>query len=172
MNTFPDFSKDDDLTEPLPPSKTQRKKAMHEAQDLGAALVDVSTDKLRMLGLPERLFDAIVEAKGIKKHEARRRQLQFIGKLMRDVDVTPIREFLDSLERQPAAEKAKMAMLENWRVRLLEDPAALMTLKTQFPEINLAAWNTRIAAAKQGMESQVGKNAYRNLFRDLKKLFD
>lgn len=77
-----------------PPSKTERKRAMHELQALGERLIDLAPDHLADLALPERLADAIAQARGITKHEGRRRQLQFIGKLMRDVDPEPLRAAL------------------------------------------------------------------------------
>ncbi len=67
---------------------------MHELQDLGEALVALDPVRVAALDLPERLVDAIGQARTITKHEARRRQLQFIGRLMRDVDAQPIKEAL------------------------------------------------------------------------------
>jgi ribosome-associated protein len=79
---------------PPRPSKTERKRAMHELQALGEELCGVDPAWLAELALPESLADAIERARGITRHEARRRQLQFIGRLMRDVDPEPIRAAL------------------------------------------------------------------------------
>ncbi|HJU22336.1 MAG TPA: ribosome biogenesis factor YjgA [Casimicrobiaceae bacterium] len=76
-------------------SKTRRKRAMHELQDLGVALVELDPARLATLDLPENLIDAIALARTLRKHEARRRQFQYIGRLMRDVDPAPIRAALD-----------------------------------------------------------------------------
>jgi ribosome-associated protein len=76
------------------PSKTERKRAMHELQALGEELCAIDPARLAELALPESLADAIAEARNITRHEARRRQLQFIGRLMRDVDPEPIRAAL------------------------------------------------------------------------------
>src|SRR3982751_6340410 len=71
-----------DEEEPLQaPSKTQRKAKMHDLQDLGEALVNLQPSRLAELTLPERLVDAVVAARKITKWEARRRQMQFIGRL-------------------------------------------------------------------------------------------
>src|SRR5438105_8186511 len=80
------------------PSKTRRKAEMHALQDLGEALVALSPARLARLSLPERLADAVVEARSITKWEARRRQMQFIGRLMRNVDAEPIRAHLAQWE--------------------------------------------------------------------------
>ena len=81
------------------PSKSARKRAMHELQDLGEALVALDPARVAALDLPERLADAIGEARTITKHEARRRQLQFIGRLMRDVDAQSIKNALAQWRR-------------------------------------------------------------------------
>ena len=72
------------------PSKTRRKHAMHALQDLGEALLAIDPKRLEELELPERLFDALLQARGIRAHEGRRRQIQYIGKLMRDIDPVPL----------------------------------------------------------------------------------
>src|SRR6476661_8880938 len=80
----------DDPARDAPPSKTRRKHEMHALQDLGEELVSLDPARLRSLDLPERLQDAVLLARTITRHEARRRQMQFIGRLMRDVDPAPL----------------------------------------------------------------------------------
>src|SRR5512140_3982360 len=79
-------------------SKTQRKRQMTELQDVGAALVRLSPEQIARLDLPEALRDAILACKRFTKHEAVRRQMQYIGRLMRDVDAGPIVEQLATIE--------------------------------------------------------------------------
>ena len=64
----------------LPPSKTKIKQQMHDLQDIGEQLVELSADKLKQMDLPERLFDAVHEMKRINKFGAQRRQMQYIGR--------------------------------------------------------------------------------------------
>ena len=75
---------------PLPPSKSQLKREMHALQELGEQLVALSLDQLKKVPMPDALADAVREAKRMTKHEARRRQMQYVGKLMRNVDPAPI----------------------------------------------------------------------------------
>ena len=77
------------------PSKTRLKREMEALQDLGETLVGLDRSRLAELDLPERLVDAIELARGITRHEARRRQMQYVGRLMRDVDPAPIRAALE-----------------------------------------------------------------------------
>src|SRR5262245_19746567 len=106
--------------EELKPSKTRRKKDMHALQDLGAALVELSAERLEAVDMPDNLREAIVEARRLhKQHEARRRQLQYIGRLMRDVDATPIRAKLEEWQGRSSAATAALHRIERWRDRLL-----------------------------------------------------
>ncbi len=81
------------------PSKSQRKRDMEALQHLGESLLRLNRGHLDALDLPETLLHAILEAKSISAHGARRRQLQYIGKLMRQVDPAPIQAYLDRLNR-------------------------------------------------------------------------
>ena len=152
----------------LAPSKTQRKAAMHALQDLGEAMVRLSPARLSALALPERLADAIADARTITRWEARRRQMQFIGRLMRDVDPEPIQARLDQWAGGPNAEKARLANVERWRIRLLSETGAL----DRFCAENAAADRPRLEAllARARDERAQPPHAYRELFRMLNEL--
>ena len=77
------------------PSKTRRKQAMHALQDLGERLAELTPERLAQLALPERLASAIDEYRRFSKWEAKRRQMQYIGRLMREIDSAPIVARLD-----------------------------------------------------------------------------
>src|SRR4051812_9774639 len=83
------------------PSKTKRKHEMQALQDLGAELCELDAKRLASLGLPERLVDAITLARSITRHEAKRRQMQYIGRLMRDIDAEPLRHALGTWAHGP-----------------------------------------------------------------------
>jgi ribosome-associated protein len=151
-------------------SKTRRKTEMHDLQSLGETLVQLSSPRLSELGLPERLADAIEQARGIRKHEARRRQMQYIGRLMRDVDPEPIRARLAHWGAAPAAEKARLAAVERWRERLLVDSAALDQLCAAAPHADRARLSALVARAKGERARAIPPHAYRELFRVLNTL--
>jgi len=81
-------------------SKTKRKQEMHELQALGVALVALSESQLQDMSLETRLHEAVLAARRITSHEARRRQMQYIGRLMRDADAEPIRARLAAIQRE------------------------------------------------------------------------
>ncbi len=152
------------------PSKTRRKAEMHDLQSLGEALVRLSAARLSELGLPERLADAIELARAISKHEARRRQMQYIGRLMRDVDPDPIRTRLADWGNAPAAEKARLAGVERWRERLLAEPGALDALCAAIAHTDRARLSALVARVQSERARAAPPHAYRELFRALNTL--
>jgi ribosome-associated protein len=151
------------------PSKTRLKRDMEALQALGETLVGLDPSRLASLGLPERLADAIGLARGITRHEARRRQMQYVGKLMRDVDPAPIRAALERFDSVPRAEKARFAALERWRDRLLEDAQALDAFVAAHPSADRQALARAIVAARAERASGGAPKAFRELFRAIRR---
>ncbi len=102
-----------------PPSKSQRKRDAHELQDLAEALLALPLAQLAKIPVPERLLDALDDTRQMRKHEALRRQKQYLGKVMRSVDAEPIRHALEKLNQQARAETGRFHAVEQWRDRLL-----------------------------------------------------
>jgi len=107
-------------------SKTLRKKQMLALQKLGELLVLLPAAQLEKVPLTTTLSDAIIEARGLKSHEAKRRQLQYIGKLMRHIDVIPIEEAVSQILRRDHLSKAKFHQIERWRDQLIEGGDEIM----------------------------------------------
>lgn len=114
------------------PSKTARKKQMHALQQLGERIVALTPEHTAGLALPERLVEAVELARRIRAHEGRRRQMQYIGRLMRDVDASAIEAAIDALQRGHRVEVAQHHEAESWRDRLLDDEAAVTDLVTAY----------------------------------------
>jgi ribosome-associated protein len=152
-----------------PPSKTRRKHAMHALQDLGEQLVSLDPARLRTLDLPERLHDAVLLARTITRHEARRRQMQYIGRLMRDVDPAPLATALKRWSEGPAEEKARFAALERWRTRLLDDPTGLADFIAEHPATDRAELADLVHAARAERTSGGPPHRQRALFRAIRK---
>ena len=148
-----------------PPSKSQRKREMHELQDLGVELVGLSDDQLASIELPENLFDAVMHARQLTKHEARRRQMQYIGKLMRHLDPEPIRERIAAYSAVSHAHTARLHMLERWRARLLEDDAVLTELLTEHPRADAARLRLLMRNAARERAAGHAPKSFRALFR-------
>jgi ribosome-associated protein len=151
-------------------SKTKRKQEMHELQKLGAALVELPESKLKELALDAGLHQAVLEAKRITAHGGKRRQLQYIGKLMRDIDPAPIRAMLDDLTGSSTAAAAAHKRLEALRARLLADDDALSEYAAAHPKADLQMLRTLIRNSRQEYETGRPPRAYRELFRLLKSI--
>jgi ribosome-associated protein len=157
--------------EAVPPlSKTKRKKEMHDLQALGVELVELSEGVLGEVRMPDELRAAVLEAKRIKAHEGRRRQIQYIGRLMRDIDPAPLREQLDALTGHSAAEAARHRRLEALREKLLGDDAALTDYVAAHPAADLQELRTLIRNARREQKEGKPPRAFRELFRLLKSL--
>jgi len=160
------------------PSKTQRKKAMHELQALGAALLELSEHQLETMDLPTELLEAVLAARSITRHEARRRQVQFIGRVMRDLDPAPIREQLAVWQGRSQATTQQLHDIERWRERLLEDESALTEFAGSYGAASQLqplraclreARRERLAAGSEG--SRAGRH-FRQLFRLLRDVME
>jgi len=143
---------------------------MHDLQALGVELVELSEGVLAAVRMPEELRAAVLEAKRIKAHEGRRRQIQYIGRLMRDIDPAPLREQLDALTGHSAAEAARHRRLEALRERLLADDLALTDYVVTHPGADLQELRTLIRNARREQKEGKPPRAFRELFRLLKSL--
>lgn len=154
------------------PSKTRRKQQMLELQELGVELVSLDDDMLNALDLPDALRNALTAARGITKHEARRRQLQYIGKLMRQVDPEPIRELLAERRARARGQTAVFRRAEAWRERLLNDPDSLAHLLAQAPEADASRLQSLVESARRERSEERPAHNYRELFRTLRALLE
>jgi ribosome-associated protein len=160
----------DNGVSPGPLSKTRRKKQMLELQDLGKQLVELPEARVAAMGLEAALEQAVLAAQRMKSHEAKRRQLQYIGRLMREVDAEPIRERLAAIEGHSAQATARHRRLEAWRERLLADDEALTEFASQHPGVDLQKIRASIRNCRKEQKEGKPPRAFRELFRLLKAI--
>ncbi len=161
---------EDNIQQDTAPSKTQRKKDMHALQEIGEQLVELDQKKLSEFDLPEILIDALNLARPMNKHGARRRQMQYIGKLMRTIDVLPIQAKLDSWHQASMRQTARLHQLERWRERLLADEHALTEFAQKFPTANIQHLRTLIRNAQKEKTANKPPKSFRLLFQELQIL--
>ena len=154
----------------LPPSKTKIKKQMLELQDIGEQLVALNKDQLKEVDIPETLRDAIHEAKRITKFGAIKRQMQYIGRLMRDVDTAPIIAKLEVWSGKSHQHIAWLHRVERWRDRLLEDETALTELLADHPEADAQRLRALIRNALKEKELGKAPKNYREIFQVLREI--
>jgi ribosome-associated protein len=149
------------MTEP-PISKSERKRLATRLQKMGRALAELRPDRLAEISLPEDL-------ERFPSREAKRRQLQLIGKLMREIDTAPIEAALERLDGRSATARYEQHQLERWRERLVEDPAALTDYLAEHPHSDRQALRHLIERARTARDEQQQKIASRALFRFLRE---
>ncbi len=154
------------------PSKTQRKQAMHDLQAIGEQLVELNNDRLRQLDLPESLLDAVTEARRINARGARRRQMQYIGKLMRNIDPAPIQAKLDEWNGLNKEQIARFHLIERWRDRLIADDQAISELAREYADADIQKIRAVIRnARKEAAADKPPKNSH-ILFRELRGIIE
>jgi ribosome-associated protein len=158
------------MEEELQISKTQRKREMQALQGLGEELVALGTDKLAELDLPTRLLDAVLDAKRISKFGALRRQMQYLGRLMRDADADAIRSQLDVWKGTSVAETARVHAIERWRTRLIGDELALGELLDQYPRADAQRLRALIRNIKREAAAKKPPRSFRELFQELREV--
>jgi ribosome-associated protein len=155
-------------------SKTRKKAEMHALQDLGEALVALDARRFSELAaevaLDPRLVDAIVEARSISAWGGRKRQLQYVGKLMRGVDPEPIRHRLDEWAQGHAVDSARQHELEQWRDRLGDRRCGARSSGRPLASTRPAALSCADREGARRASRGQPPHAFRELFRELKAL--
>jgi ribosome-associated protein len=152
-------------------SKSQRKRELDELKQLGLKLVDFSEDSLRRLAIPDQLFEAVMTAKKITSRVARKRQLQYIGKLMKEIDDTPIRQAVEAREHQHDTSTRAFHLLETLRDKLLaEGDDAVPAVLAQFPQADRPHLRKLVRQARQQQATGQPVGAARALFQYLREL--
>jgi ribosome-associated protein len=151
------------------PSRSQLKRDSQELRDLGEQLVLMANSHLEKITLDSSLLAAIKEARRLKNLDARRRQIQYIGKLMRNIDLTEIRYSLDKLNHQSQTFRQHFAMLEQWRDRLIDEGnSAIEEFLIDYPNADRQKIRN---LSRQASREKTG-SAKTKLFKYLKELAD
>jgi ribosome-associated protein len=152
-----------------PESKSRKKKEMLALQALGEKLVELSSDQIKKIDMPLELLDALLFAKTINKRGARRRQLQYIGALMREADPEPIQKALDIIGKGQLQDAEQFAELERWRDELIEGSDGLLEEMVSRGADRQTLRHLVLSARKE-REGNKPPKATRALFRFLKAL--
>jgi ribosome-associated protein len=162
---------DADEFEDEPPSKSELKRQSRDLQDLGDELVALPPAELDALALPDEVRDAVIEGRRITAHGARVRQRLYIGKLLRHIDVEPLRA---ALARRADTDRERIRrehVIEAWRERLLADDAAAWTeLGARVAPGDLQQLRALARQARAERDATRPPAAARQLFRRLREL--
>ncbi|HFD33035.1 MAG TPA: DUF615 domain-containing protein [Gammaproteobacteria bacterium] len=159
--------------EPEIKSRTQKKREAEALQAIGERLVGLSDKQLKQLNLPETLFDSIKQAQSIHAHGGKKRQLQYIGKLMRDenLDMDSITHLLAQIDTQASAENQAFKAIEQWRDRLVEEGnQAVSLLLEQYPQADVQQIRQLVRNANNKKNEKLAKKSKKAIFQLIKQL--
>ncbi|WP_292976272.1 ribosome biogenesis factor YjgA [Nitrosomonas sp.] len=160
---------DTDIDPESRPSKTRLKQEMHALQELGEQLVELEPARITELDLPEKLTDALFAARKITSHGARRRQMQFIGKLMRAIDPVPVQEKLNVWQHSSVQHTAWLHQLERWRDRLISDETAVTEFMRHYPQVDATQLRTLLRNIEKEKLASKPPKSFRALFQLLRQ---
>ncbi len=152
------------------PSKSELKRQMHELQVLGEALCELSVARLSALDLPESLLDALKEFHNTRSFEGKRRQMQFIGKLMRRIDPEPVREAVAAAKLGSAKESLALHAAERWREEMLASDDALTRWINAHPETEPQRLRSLVRAARKDLQAVAVEQRHGRSYRELFQL--
>lgn len=162
------------LSDNQPPdetSKSQRKRDMDVIQKLAETLAALPSSQLAKMPLSETVMVAIRFVRTLKAHGAKRRQMHYIGKLMREEALEPVRAALKMLERGREQDTAKFHAVEQWRDRLLlEGDEGIQTFLADYPAADRQQLRQLVRKAQLDRKNNKNTGAETELFRTLKAL--
>ena len=159
------------MTESISKSRTQLKKEAVALQGVGKRLVALSDEQLKRMDLPQELMAAIDAIRGMTSHGARRRQLQYIGTIMRAVNVEPIEQALLEIEQGAYRQAQAFHQLESWRDRLVAgDDGLMQDILNTYPQANRQRLGQLVRSARKKTNDKAAPKSARNLFRYLRQL--
>ncbi len=162
---------EDEFDTDLPPSKSQVKRECDALQKLGEDLIGMKQSELDALNLPEVLDDALRTARKIQSRGGLKRQRQYIGKIMRQIDSEELKKQVEHLQHSHDTNSAHFRKIERWRDRLLEeDKAALSEIIDAYPQIDRQHINQLIRQAKRERLQEKPPTSARKLFKYLRDL--
>jgi ribosome-associated protein len=152
-------------------SKSQKKRDMLALQAVGEELFELTAEALRKLSLPEELLEAVLEAKRIpvSKHGGIKRQLQYIGRLMREIDAAPIIAQLQAANAPNQKQTALHHLAERWRDRMMSDATSVAAFANEFPGADALVLDRFIAAAREDHANGRPPKNFRLLYQTLHK---
>lgn len=154
-------------------SKSKRKEEMLALQKVGESLIKLTEEQLATIDLPDNLLTAIQHIKSLTSNEARRRQLQYIGKIMRQIDTESIKQVLKRIEFIHEKNTAQFHHIEEWRTKLLiHGDDALNSFLIDYPKGDRQQLRQLIRNAQQDRKNDKNTGAEKALFKYLKSIVE
>lgn len=162
----------DDYAEEFGKSKSQLKREMHGLQKLGGALVDLKPAQIAEIPMSEQLRAAIEESWRLSQNEARRRHMQYLGKLMRYEDVEQLQKAVDGFHAGSEENTRRLHLAERWRERMLADDAAVTAFMAEYPEAQAQHLRNLVRNSRKDLAQERNSGQVRKLFRYIRDQVD
>ncbi len=174
MSQHDDMPHDQDSEDYLGPSKSQLKREMHALQELGKRMLDLSDEQLASLTISETLKAAIVESRRINQREARRRHLQYIGKVIRqEDDPEAVSRAIDAFHAGSEEHTRRHHLAERWRDRMIAEGDKVVGEFIDYcPTAEVQHLRNLVRNARKDMEKEKNTGQSRKLFRALREWID
>lgn len=165
---------DDDTEDYAGPSKSQLKRDMHDLQDLGRRILELSNSRLETLPISDTLKSAIEESRKIRQNEARRRHLQYVGKIIRqEDDPDALKRAIDAFDSGSEEHTRRHHLAERWRDRMITEGAGVAgEFFSYCPEADIQHLRNLVRNARKDVEKQKNTGQARKLFRYLRECID
>ena len=161
INTAPDADE--------PASKTARKREADRLQQMGRRIGELNMEQIEGLALPGELHKAIIDYRRFPSHGAKKRQLQFVGKLMRKLDIAAIEAHLADLDGESAKARYRFNQLEQWRDELIDDSDAVTRFISEYPAVDRQHLRQMIKKINAAKDPSQHKSHAKALFRFLRE---
>jgi ribosome-associated protein len=149
------------------PSKTQLKQQSQALQDLGVAVSELSAERLAAIEMPDRLREAIETFRKTRSHEGKRRQMQYVGKLMRSADEEALREAVAAATLGSAKETLLLHETERWRAELMADDDAMTRWLQLHPDTDTQQLRSLVRQARRDAAGMAPEARQPKSFREL-----
>jgi ribosome-associated protein len=153
-------------------SKTQLKKIAKDIEDFGYKLTLLTDEQIQGLSLTDDIKEAIYEYKKIKSNSAKKRHRQYLGKLLRDIDLTLVNEDYQRIQNHSLIAKQAFHEIENWRDHLIQDESKIKDFIDIFPKTDIQKCRALLKNAIKETQQGQTKKAQRLLFKYLREVIE
>ena len=150
-------------------SKTALKNEAKDVHAFGRILVGLTDKQIGQIELPENVYEAIKELKKLKKNSAQKRQSLYLAKLLRDIDLSEAKRFVDQLKFESKTEIKKFHKVENWRDKLVADISSLTDFVNLCPGIDIQKLRKLILNSQREINKGSSKKFQKDLFHFIKE---
>jgi len=149
-------------------SKTVLKKESKDIQDFGKEIAQHTEEKIKKFDFSSNITDAIIDLKNIKSNSAKKRQVQYLGKLLREIDLTEAYSLMQQFKFGLKKEMQRNRLIEEWRDKLINNESELTEFINQYPNTDVQELRQLILNAQKEIKNNKGNKCSRQLYKLLR----